>query len=247
MLKEHGYERRVDGVVPPSDVLDRPTYAFSWRHPDGFLVEIHQTLVGVRVPPATAWSILSRDLHHITVAKEAIPAFSVPARTLHLALHAAQHGLGVAKSLEDLRRGLAKEDIEVWRSAHRLAFELDAEDAFTNGLALIPAGKAALKELAPDAEPSLDVELHAAHARSSARSLEWFRYLSSGDRLRWLARKVAPSPAFMRLWHPLARVGRGGMALAYLWRPFWLLKELGLGLKERRRVQRELMRRDSSS
>jgi hypothetical protein len=40
-------------------------------------------------------------------------------------------------------------------------------------------------------------------------------------------RKLFPTPSFMRHWSRLARRGAGGLALAYAWRPLWLLLQLG--------------------
>jgi hypothetical protein len=38
-----------------------------------------------------------------------------------------------------------------------------------------------------------------------------------------LAREVVPTVKFMQWWSPLARRGRGGLLLAYLWRPLYLI------------------------
>ena len=244
LLKSRGYERRIDLPVEDRIDVDRPSYAFSWRHREGFLVELHRTLVGIRVPPREAWPILSRNPDRLVVGGASLSVLRLPARAMHLALHAAQHGPDVEKPLEDLRRGLTKEGIEVWREAHQIAIGLDAEEAFTSGLAVTPEGEEMLGQLGLSRAPSLDVELHATHARSSARSLEWFRRLPSGDKAKWVARKIVPTPQFMRLWHPLARRNAAGLVLAYLWRPVWLAKELALGLRDRRRVRLQIERRE---
>jgi hypothetical protein len=43
--------------------------------------------------------------------------------------------------------------------------------------------------------------------------------------------KLAPPATFMRTWSPLARRGRLGLALAYLWRPLWVLRGLPRALR----------------
>ena len=238
VLASGGYSRRVD--EPGVDLADdRATYAFSWRSAD-FLVEIHQTLVGIKAPPADAWAQLSQSPSEISLAGGRVQALNEPARALHLALHAAQHGSEVEKSLDDLRRGLDRLDIETWRGAQELAARLDAQEAFTSGLDLLEQGRTTLLTLGMQHTPSLDVALHAKGARPSARALEWFRRIPRGRRVGWVARKIVPPAGFMRVWHPLARRGSFGLVAAYLWRPFWLAKELVLGIIERRRVRATL-------
>jgi hypothetical protein len=141
-----------------------------------------------------------------------------------------------------LGRGLAALHIEIWRQAYDLATRLDATEGFVDGLALVPKGIVLLDELGIAVTRSLDVALHAAHARSSARSIEWFRHLPLAKKVRWFLKKSFPTPQFMRLWHPLARHSGWGLALAYIWRPVWLVKELPMGLIERRRVRKEIER-----
>ncbi len=50
-------------------------------------------------------------------------------------------------------------------------------------------------------------------------------------RVRLMLRKAFPSPQLMRTWKPLARRGRVGLALAYAWRPPWLIWQLGPALR----------------
>ena len=42
-------------------------------------------------------------------------------------------------------------------------------------------------------------------------------------KLKLFMSELAPNPAFMRWWSPLARRGRLGLAVAYLWRPVYLV------------------------
>jgi hypothetical protein len=62
-----------------------------------------------------------------------------------------------------------------------------------------------------------------------------------GPKARLLTRKLIPTRSFMRVWSPLARRGQLGLALAYAYRPFWLLAKLPGALRahtEARRVAR---------
>jgi hypothetical protein len=47
---------------------------------------------------------------------------------------------------------------------------------------------------------------------------------------RFIARKLFPTPRFMRTWSRLASRGGVGLALAYLWRPLWVLLQVPRGL-----------------
>jgi hypothetical protein len=50
--------------------------------------------------------------------------------------------------------------------------------------------------------------------------------------------KTFPPPAFMRAWSPLARRGALGLALAYAWRPVWLVVHSGAAVRAWRRARR---------
>jgi hypothetical protein len=65
---------------------------------------------------------------------------------------------------------------------------------------------------------------------------------STRARLRLLWAELLPSPAFMRLWSPLARRGKRGLLCAYLWRPLWLLWHLPAGLRDLARARRSIRR-----
>jgi glycosyltransferase involved in cell wall biosynthesis len=54
-----------------------------------------------------------------------------------------------------------------------------------------------------------------------------------------LAREVAPTPAFMRWWTPLARRGKLGLALSYPWRVVWFLEHLLPALRAWRQARYE--------
>jgi hypothetical protein len=82
------------------------------RAGDGVVVELHWCLMGVGAPPAVVWSVLSEETDRIVVGGAEVRVLSVPARTMHLALHAVQHG-GVGRPWEDLERGIARLDFGV--------------------------------------------------------------------------------------------------------------------------------------
>jgi len=50
-------------------------------------------------------------------------------------------------------------------------------------------------------------------------------------RAKLIARKVVPPATFMRRWYPQAADSRRRLALAYLWRPLWLLRHAPAGFR----------------
>ena len=125
-------------------------HAVEWqRERDNVLLDVHRTLAGIGVDPDVAWRALSRERASVTVAgRGRCRSSGSPARTLHVALHAAHHGIGPSRPIEDLRRAVRTADDGIWRSAAELADELDALlDAFAAGLALDPEGAALAQRL----------------------------------------------------------------------------------------------------
>jgi hypothetical protein len=72
--------------------------------------------------------------------------------------------------------------------------------------------------------PPVDVaiRLHGG-APPLAAGMNWL-ITSRGFRrkLMVVAQRLVPPPRFMRAWSPLARTGRLGLALSYVWRPIWV-------------------------
>ena len=98
------------------------------------------------------------------------------------------------------------------------------------GLTLVVGGrKLADRLMLADDAPRL-VRLRARSAPPTTSGIE--RLIQThglGPRLTLLAHRLVPSSTFMREWCPLARRGMPGLALAYLWRPFWLMWKLPRG------------------
>jgi len=203
---------------------DRPTHARTWARADRALVDLHTTILGVRVPGGDAWAILAAQTDTVSVVGLEVETLSEPARALMLALHAAQHGARSASTLEDLRRAIDLLPPAVWIESASLAARLDATASFAAGLRLLPAGQDLARRLEVPDESPVDVALRATTPPPMALGFEW---LSQTQGLRnrgaLIARKVFPSARFMRAWSPLAARGPLGLVLAYAWRPLWLL------------------------
>jgi hypothetical protein len=219
-LAELGFELRHDD--PHSRI---------WRR-EGLDVDLHTTIVGTGVGADRLWDVLGGQTELISVGAASIEALNRPARALHVVLHAAQHGMQEAKPREDLRRALERLPDETWVDAARLAVELDAQAAFWIGLGMEPAGEELRESLELGrGTRRTETELRASTAPPTAVGLlrlAGTRGFRAKAGLVW--REVFPSASFLRTWSSLARRGPGGLALAYLWRPVWMLLRLGPAL-----------------
>ena len=157
-----------------------------WQQPgDGMLLELHRSIAGMGVQGDEAWEILSKRTETTMVQKVEVEVLDVPARALHLALHAAQHGAGLERTTEDLRRALQKLPDSVWSEAAELAALLSAVPAYTTGLALRPEGQIQVERLARDGNASAELVLRAGGAPPGSEGLELM------SQLRGLRAKLA--------------------------------------------------------
>jgi hypothetical protein len=211
----------------------------TWRR-QGLDVDLHATLVGAWVDPVRVWEVLSGQTETISVGGAAIEALNRPGRALHIVLHAAQHGTEEAKPREDVRRALERFPDEVWLEAAKLARELSAEAAFWTGLGIEPQGRDLRGRLGlAEERPGTETELRASTAPPTAVGLMRLAAtpgLKAKTALVW--REAFPSKAFLRAWSRLARRGSAGLALAYVWRPVWILIQLGPALAAIMRARR---------
>lgn len=219
-------------------------HAGAWlRDSDGFVVDLHRSLPGVRVSDEVAWSILSVDSDVVEVARRPVRTLALPARALHVVLHAAQHGAGWIKPMTDLGRALEVADEGLWAAAAALATRLDALDAFAAGLCLAPAGAAVARRLALPPPRSVDAALRATSPPPVALSFE--QLVSARGvraRLAIVWHKLVPPPAFIRHWDPRAADGHIALARAYARRPLWILRHTPRALRAWYRARRSLER-----
>jgi hypothetical protein len=211
-----------------------------WEDPHtAILLELHESLTGIGVSNAQAWELLSRDTDEIVLAGTPVAMLDAVGRALHLVLHAAQHGRESQRPLEDLRRGLERLPEELWRDAAAKAARLDALPAFVTGLTLVPSGAELVRRLALETHEPEDVAHRAATAPPAAQGLAWLMSLPGpAAKARFIARALVPPRSFMRAWDPLARRGATGLALAYVRRPWWLLRQLPPAFRAWRRANR---------
>jgi hypothetical protein len=236
-LEALGYEREYDDRALPEWWRE---HASAWlRHRDGISVDLHRTLAGVGVPDPECWQLLSVNPGSLRVGGTEVLTLSEPARMLHVALHAAQHGAGRGRGIQDLNRTLERGDDQVWREAAGLARSLRAEDALVAGLALCESGRALATRLElPSAGAAIDARLRAAGGQSPALTFETLAS-AAGFRARaaivW--RKLVPPAEFMTHWDPAAERGGARLLWAYARRPAWVLRRAPAGLRAWQRAR----------
>jgi hypothetical protein len=203
------------------------------------VLELHESLTGIGVSNEEAWELLSRETEEIDLAGTPVATLDAVGRTLHLALHAAQHGRESERPLQDLQRGLDRLPEALWREAAARAVRLEALPAFVTGLTLVPGGSDLVRLLALETHEPEDVALRAATAPPGSQGLAWLMALPGpAAKARFLARVLVPPRVFMRAWDPLARRGTTGLALAYMRRPAWLLRHLPAAVRAWRQANR---------
>jgi putative nucleotidyltransferase-like protein len=241
VLSAMGYESLLGEMGMPSWWCEHAAW---WQRPsDGLCVDLHRTLVGVRVDHATTWQVLSRDATDVLVAGRPVPTLDLPARTLHVALHAAQHGLGWGLAIADLERALAEADDDLWLAAADLAAELDATAAFLAGLRLVPAGRQLVARLRLPDVRSVEAELRAGSPPPLALAFEQLvRARGARARAAMVWRKLVPGVAFMRATDSCAIEDRFGLARAYLRRWSWMIQHAPRGLMAWYRARRSIRR-----
>lgn len=227
-------------LMPAVHPSDRPRYARAWHRGAGTVnVDLHTTLVGIRVPPDEAWRVLAAETQDVTVGRMRMQVLSPGAQALHLALHAAKHGRHPERPRRDLERALETLLPEVWREAAALAVRLDAVPAFAAGLSFVPEGEALVARLGFVGTTSLDAALRKQGAPALSLGVAWLAEVPGiRAKTRFVLGKVAPTPDYMRSWHPLARRGHLGLLAAYAYRPIWLLLKLGPALAAWRRARK---------
>lgn len=216
-------------------------HARAWiRGRDGITVDLHKTLLGVGVPPVEAWPLLAAETEPMRVGRASINVFNPSATALHVALHAAQHGVLGTRPADDLMRAVDRLPEHVWAQAAELAVQLAALPAFAAGLRLDARGAELAEALGLSRDRSVETALRIASPPVTALG---FQRLATTSGLRrkmiFLMRELIPPATFMRAVSPLARRGRLGLAATYLWRPWWLAWHAGPALRAWRRARRK--------
>jgi hypothetical protein len=238
VLRENGFELRHE-VGGTRD--DRPAWSRTWfRDADGVYVDLHRTIVGVDADASTVWSVLSAHAEGFELSRRVVRGLDADATAAIVALHAAQHGAGESRTLNDLARALDRLPAASWFAAGAIAEQLAALPAFAAGLRLLPQGAALAERLTLPDQASTAIILRATTAPPTALGFDWLASRPGvGAKAAFLAGKIVPPVEFMRDWSPLARRGSVGLAAAYAWRPVWLLAHAFPGMRAWLEARRE--------
>jgi hypothetical protein len=157
-----GYD---SGEPPGIDDVAGVLHAEAWfRYPDlevrPLVIDIHWRLAGCDAPADVTWEELAARRGRIELDGRAVATLTDDGLALHLATHAAQDGPVNVKALADLDRGVKRWPLEVWRSAARLANDLDGTQAFAAGLRLTRPGAELARELELPPSDELDWAIH---------------------------------------------------------------------------------------
>ncbi len=208
-----GYELRGPQWFPRSELS--AAGCSTWDGEDRLTIDLHTSLHGIRVSPARAFEILAAGREELDLGWAKLPVLSLAGRTLHIALHADQHGDG--RTTEDLDLAIAHLPFETWQEASELASSLGAGAAFRHGLEQSREGTAIADRMGLPAVLDSETLLGADGAPPKGAVLleKMLRTPGLGKKLR-LARKEL-TPPFTHLAPPLAESAqsRADRALAY--------------------------------
>ncbi|MDQ3090751.1 MAG: nucleotidyltransferase family protein [Actinomycetota bacterium] len=202
-------------------------------------IDLHTTLIGIGALPRVVWGALSAMTLTQQVAGVEVQVLGPTALALHVVLHAAQHGREDPKPVEDLSRAIRAVPRDRWREVAALADRLQATDAFGVGLRLLPEGRALASWLELPPPRSADAFLRVDRVPLALAFEHLATTAGARARASLVLRELFPTPAFIRWWSPLARRGPLGLAIAYCWRPVWLITQAGPGFLAWRRARRE--------
>lgn len=238
VLRAEGFE---DALAEMAHPRMESFHSHPWAAQGRGDVDLHATLEGLQAPMEVVWQGLTADRDTLRLPGGEVETLNEPGRLLHVALHAAQHRDG--KAVVDLERALARVRDDVWEEAASLAKRVDGMAAFVSGLRTVDAGGELIRRLGLQEVHSVQTLLRATQVPLAEGLNELATARGLRAKLGLLAGELAPSPAFMRWWSPLARRGRLGLALAYAWRPIYLAVRLPAAVRALGRARRAAARR----
>lgn len=220
----------LQGIDDVAGILHAQVWARLVPDYGNLTVDLHWHLDGCEAPPQTVWRILSARHGLIEVGGRSVRTLDRPGLALHLALHVAQHGPDDLKAVADLNRGLERWSPEIWHQAKELAGELQALEAFSAGLRLVPGGNLVAEQLdLPAADAVLrQIAQRGDRPRGTFHMQAFSEARGLRERLNLLRRSLLPTRAWILWENPKARRSRLRLVTAYcahlLRAPAWAVR-----------------------
>ncbi len=209
------------GILDMAGSLHSETWVLRKQFSDGsgaMMIDLHWRLPGCDAPVEVAWDALVARRTWLEIRGRQVPALDRAGLALHLATHAASHGTSALKPMGDLARGIDRWSLEVWRSAARLAEEVDATPTLAAGLRLTAAGAALADalELAAGDEVAWQMRHRDARPRGTFHIDALAQAQTPRERLRVLRHALLPPPAWIKWEDSRARRGAAHLLRAYV-------------------------------
>jgi hypothetical protein len=217
-LTKLGYKSfDVSGVVDLGGVQHGEVWAGQGDRSDGIWIDLHWRLSGCAAAADVVWRALAGGRDSIELRGREVAVLGDDGLALNLALHAAQHGLGDRKPIEDLERGIKRWTIEIWRSAAGLAEKVEAIPVFAAGLRLVPSGAQLASRLGMP--PTAELEWEIMHRERRPRGTFHLEAMADArglrEHARVLLRSLFPSREWIESQFPWAGRSRPLLLAAY--------------------------------
>lgn len=202
---------------------ERVVHATTWSR-GRVPIDLHHRLA---LLPGDPYADLAEEARTLTVGDVAVLVPRPASLAVIVVLHAAQHGPSTAKSLEDLRRAVAHAGDLTWCDAAALARRLGVAGEVAAGLAMVDGGVALAERLGlgGPVDPVVRLRIDGGPPLAS-RMHELRRSPDHRARALMLLKAVLPSPAYLRMADPVARLGPLGLVAAYVRRPLRIAARL---------------------
>lgn len=218
-LKELGYGEPFAGALP----TELAAYAVILLDGD-IPIDLHHALPEAKADGDRVWAELRQRTETVPLAGAEVRVLDRAALAFFVAAHAAKHGRGDEKVVEDVRRAIQEFATEEWQEALSLATILESREAFSAGLRLVDEGVQIADGLGLPAPNSLLAHLKTSSASLEVQTIERLALAEGwGQRLRLIGRELVPTPGALRHWAPRARTSRVALVAAYCVRPAWLV------------------------
>ncbi len=229
------------GIDDVGGVVHGQPWARLGRGPlHGTTVDLHWRLPGSRASPDISWAALAQRRTRIELNGRHVSALDRCGQALHLAIHAAQHGPGFDKILDELALALERWPDEVWACAAGLAGQIDATQGFAAGLRLLPTGAVLASELGLPSTAELDWSIrHRGKRPRGTLHVQALQELDSfATRVQFARRSLLPPRAWILQQYRWARAGGPLVVAAYLVHlarvPVWAARALRFRMHARR-------------